>query len=187
MPSDIILIGPIGTGKTTLAKLLSVRLSLPYYSLDEKRWEYYQEVGYDPIRETQIDQEEGLPGVFRYWKRFDLHAIQRLLQEFHNGIFDFGGMASLFDEAEEFTRLKALLEPYKNVILLLPSPDLEVSKEALRKRISLGNTCPFDGRIDGFDYQEYMVKHPSNYALAKFKVYTQNRTPEETAEEILNL
>src|SRR5262245_1265562 len=112
MQSDILLIGPMGTGKTTLAKLLSDRLGWPHYSFDEKRWKYYQEVGYSAERETQIAQEEGLPGVFRYWKQFDLHAIERFLEETHPGIFDFGGAASIFDNETNFARLRTLFEPY---------------------------------------------------------------------------
>ncbi|WP_375539720.1 AAA family ATPase [Oscillatoria sp. FACHB-1407] len=47
MPSDIILIGPIGTGKSTIGRLLATKLNLPQCSMDEKRWDYYKEMGYD--------------------------------------------------------------------------------------------------------------------------------------------
>ena len=32
---------------------------------------------------------------------------------------------------------------------------------------------------------EYFVRHPSNYRLAKLTVYTEGRSPEETRDEIL--
>jgi shikimate kinase len=47
MPSDIILIGPIGAGKSTVGSLLAVQLGLPQCSMDERRWHYYKEIGYD--------------------------------------------------------------------------------------------------------------------------------------------
>ncbi|MBP5977492.1 hypothetical protein HW132_33470 [Brasilonema sp. CT11] len=47
MKSDIILIGPIAAGKTTIGALLAHRLSLPQYSMDERRWDYYKAIGYD--------------------------------------------------------------------------------------------------------------------------------------------
>ena len=45
--SDIVLIGPVRSGKSTLGKLLAQRLNLPQVSIDELRWRYYKEVGYD--------------------------------------------------------------------------------------------------------------------------------------------
>ena len=47
MPSDIILIGPIGAGKSTVGSLLDTRIGLPQCSMDEYRWNYYKEIGYD--------------------------------------------------------------------------------------------------------------------------------------------
>jgi adenylate kinase family enzyme len=35
MPSDIILIGPVRTGKTTISQLLAERLGLPQIALDD--------------------------------------------------------------------------------------------------------------------------------------------------------
>ena len=44
---DIILLGPAAVGKTTTAKLLSEKLNKPLISLDDLRFEYYKEIGYD--------------------------------------------------------------------------------------------------------------------------------------------
>jgi adenylate kinase family enzyme len=40
----VLLIGPINTGKSTLARLLAERLGRPHVSLDSVRWEYYREL-----------------------------------------------------------------------------------------------------------------------------------------------
>jgi len=39
----------------------------------------------------------------------------------------------------------------------------------------------------GFNWNEYFVKHPSNYELAKFTVYTKGKTPDETCDEIIRM
>ena len=45
--TNIILIGPSGAGKSTVSKLLSEKLKLPTLELDELRWAYHDEIGYD--------------------------------------------------------------------------------------------------------------------------------------------
>ncbi|MEG4944360.1 hypothetical protein [Microcoleus sp. F4-D5] len=60
MSSDIVLIGPIGAGKSTVAELLADRVGLPQWSMDELRWDYYQEIGYDEELAKQKRESEGL-------------------------------------------------------------------------------------------------------------------------------
>ena len=76
--------------------------------------------------------------------------------------------------------MQQVLEPYINVVLILPSPDLEESIQILNER---------NGGIvsNGFDLNEYFVKHHSNYDLAKFVVYTKGKSPEEARDEILKI
>jgi hypothetical protein len=76
------------SGKSTIASCLAGRLNLPRYELDELRWSYYAEMGYDP---------------------------------------------------------------------------------------------------DVLELNEHFVKHPSNRQLAKRVVYTRDKTPDETCEEVLHL
>lgn len=75
----IILIGPMGVGKSTIGELLATHLKLPQKSMDEYRWDYYQEIGYDQAHAKKLDQTEGTFGVYRYWKAFEIHAVERLL------------------------------------------------------------------------------------------------------------
>jgi cytidylate kinase len=53
MPLDIILIGPVMAGKSTLARLIAEQLELPSYSLDHLRWRYMKEIGYDQALEKE--------------------------------------------------------------------------------------------------------------------------------------
>ena len=47
MNATVILIGPISAGKSTIARLLAEKLDLPHRALDDDRWNYYKEIGYD--------------------------------------------------------------------------------------------------------------------------------------------
>lgn len=180
MLSDIILIGPIGTGKSTLGALISERTGLPQVSLDELRYQYYQEIGYDEELAKQLREEGGFLGIYHYWKPFEAYAVERVLSDYTNCVFDFGGGHSVYEDENLFNRVKQKLEPYRNVVLILPSPDLDESVQILNKR---------NGGIisKGVDFNEHFVKHHSNYDLAKITVYTKHKTPLETCNEILIL
>lgn len=175
--SDIILIGPEGTGKSTIGKLLSQKLNLPQVSMDEIRWEYYKEIGWDADTQKEIREQQGFAGVYQYWKRFLIHSLERLLSEHNNCVIDFGAGNSVYEEEADFARVSKLLSPYKNVVLLLPSPDLDESVEILKQRNQL--------TINGVEINGFFMNHPSNKKLAKQVIYTKGKTPEEIKQEIL--
>ena len=180
MPSDIILIGPQTAGKSTVGKLLVDRLDLPQCSMDEQRWNYYKEIGYDEVLAKQKRETEGAWGIIRYWKPFEAYAVERLLSDYTNCVIDFGAGHSVYDDPLLFQRVQQALSPYPNVVLLLPSPDLKESIRILNER---NKHLPDDIR----NTNEYFVRHPSNHKLARFTVYTKAKTPKETCNEILRL
>jgi hypothetical protein len=95
-------------------------------------------------------------------------------------VIDFGEGHSVYEDDQLFNRIQQLLAPYKNIVLLLPSPDLDESIELLNAQDEfLRNMKP--------NINEHFIKHPSNHNLAKFVVYTKGKTPEESCDEILAL
>ena len=58
---DIFLLGPIGTGKTTVGNRLSTALNIPQISMDGVRRGYYAEVGYTEKEEHAIQQTHLFP------------------------------------------------------------------------------------------------------------------------------
>jgi adenylate kinase family enzyme len=183
MPKDIILIGPVRVGKSTVGKLLSERLQLPQVSLDELRWEYYQEIGYDPDLAQKIRETGGFVALVFYWKLFDAYAVERVLADHRGCVFDFGAGHSMYESTEMFERVKKTLAPYPNIILLLPSPDVDESVRILNER-----TRDLLGSFgQGFNWHEYFLGQEKYYKLAKHIVYTQGKTPEETCDEIMGL
>ncbi len=183
MDKKIILIGPMGAGKTIIDKLLSERLDLQNVSLDEIRQPYYDEVGYDNVVARQIHSERGMAGILEYWKPFEAHSVERVLQDYTDCVIDFGAGQSIYDDESLFTRVEKSLEPYPSVVLLLPSDDQEESIQILNTRI------PPDAPPEIIPwYKEmnaYFVHHHSNTDLAKITIYTQNKTPDETCDEII--
>jgi len=163
MDSEIVLIGPIGAGKSTIGALLANRLRLPQCSMDELRWGYYKEIGYDEDLAEHIRETEGFWGVNQYWQPFEAYAVERLLQEHNQCVIDFGAGHSVYEDADLFQRVQQALVSYPNVVLLLPSPDLDESIRILNQR----NKYASEGKLN---VNERFVRHPSNYQLAKFTV-----------------
>jgi shikimate kinase len=179
MGREVILIGPMGAGKSTQGKLLATALGLPQCSMDEVRWDYYREIGFDDEKQREIVRKQGFGGIYRYWKPFEAHAVERLLADHHDCVIDFGAGHSVFEDGELFERVRKALARHPNVVLLLPSPDLEESIRVLHNRNG-GGPPPRE-----FDLNSHFVRHSSNYDLAKIVVYTEGATPEETRDSIL--
>lgn len=178
MPSDIVLIGPIGAGKSTQGKLLSEHLHLPQCSMDDLRWDYYDEIGYDKTLAQQKRDAGGMEAVTEYWKPFEAYAVERLLTEHRDCVIDFGAGHSVYGDEALFKRVQQALKPYTNVVLLLPSPEIEESRQILRQR---NRDRPSDIAIAN----EYFLQHPANAQLAKHTVYSHRNSPKVTCADIL--
>lgn len=98
MKSDIILIGLIGAGKSIIGTLLANKLSLPQCSMDDRRWDYYKEVGYNEKIAKHKLETEGFWRIYQYCKPFEAYAVERLLSEYQHCVIDFGAGHSAYED-----------------------------------------------------------------------------------------
>lgn len=187
MNTIVILIGPMSVGKSTLAKKLAKQLGVPRIELDEVRQRFFTEIGYDEQLASEIVGKEGMIGLIKYWKPFQVHAVERALKEYKNCVMDFGAGHSVYDDRELFQRIEKALKPHKFVIRILPSPDIDRSVEIVNQRFSdmLINEV---GKIDPelLALNEHFVRHPSNELLAKKTIYTEGKSINATCQEMLD-
>ena len=179
--ADIILLGPIRAGKSTIGRLLAEALNVPQASMDEFCWDYYNEIGFDRPGENV----HGPDGMIA--DRFTVHALERLLADHRECGLDLGGGHAAISEEALLHRAQQLLENYPNVFLLLPSPDMARSDAILAERNIENDWLQGFIQKNGWNPNEIFLRHPANVALAKHIVYTDGKTPEETRDEILAL
>jgi shikimate kinase len=190
MKEIIILIGPIRAGKSTIAQLLSDKLSLPRFRMDILRFQYYKELEYDEELAKKIEDENGFLALVEYWKPFDVHAVQRILQDCTSGVIDFGGGLSVYEDASLLAQVEKELSPYQNVILLLPSEDSQESLSILNSRMEEKEYKEYfqsEGISNRTELNKHFVEHHSNSKLAKHVFYTKGKSPEETCIEIIEM
>jgi shikimate kinase len=183
MATSIILIGPLGAGKTTVSALLAQKLGWTVVEVDAKRTEYRTEIGYDENYAEKLLQEEGFLARLAYGKPFEIHSVERVIQDYpENHVISFGAGNSVYDNEEYLTRAKQALANIQYVILLLPSPDIEESLRILTERLRL--LIDPDALDAVTELNRIFIQHPSNEALATVTFYNADQTPEATAEAI---
>lgn len=101
-------------------------------------------------------------------------TLERVKKDGSYGIVDFSAGHSVYDDQEIFERVKSMLKPFKNIVLLLPNKDEEKSLDIMKSR-AIGDTR---------DNKKFFESQ-CNKELATMIVYCNNRQPLEIAEEIM--
>lgn len=183
LDETVILIGPEGSGKSTVGKLVAARLSKELYSLDRHRDELYAPYNYDKVAAERIYEEKGLWPFYEHWKYFEYRAVTNILEnaqkegdKFHGKILDFGAGHSVYEKPEELEKVQELMKPYPNVILFMPCEDVDEAVRITETR-----------RGHELGLNKHFMEHPSNKSLAKHVIYTKDTTPEECAQRVLQI
>ncbi|MEU5978039.1 shikimate kinase [Streptomyces sp. NPDC047315] len=159
----IVLVGPMGSGKSTVGELLAERLKVPFRDTDS------DVVAAEGREISDIFVEDG-EDRFRALERAAVHAA---VAE-HHGVLALGGGAVLDDST------RALLSGLPVVYLSL---DVE---EAVR-RTGLNQARPLLAVNPRRQWRELMeARRPLYIEVARAVVATDDRTPEEVADAILD-
>ena len=186
---EIILIGPMGVGKTTLALYLGEKLEVLNYPVDRLKWYYRFKNNYDLAKGTKILKTYGFHKLSEYfYDYFGNHELAQILNEFRGGIFDFGASHSYYETDNDLEQAQKILAPFSNIIQLLPTDDFATNCKILDARIGKRYE-DVEWKKDVLDsYLEqnriYMLRD-SYSRLARETVYTEGKTIEEIGEEIL--
>ena len=186
MGPTVVLIGPIAAGKSTVGAVLSELLGVPQVSMDDVRWAYFAELGYDRAEaERQSLQGRTVAEKLAYGKPYEVHSIERVLADRPGFVIDLGASNSVYDDDAQFERVRRAMTDAR-VVLVLPLPDVDASSVVLMERLrAIVHAKGEELSQQLLDFDDYFLRHPSNQRLADLAVYTEGRSPRAVAEEIV--
>jgi adenylate kinase family enzyme len=177
---SLVLIGPYGVGKTTIAKLVAEQLGLPQYSLDELADKYRE--GFAGGACAALHSQAACDSAAL--EEWHVYLVTTFLDE-HAGeasILDLGAGHALFSE-DNIERVSSSFDNHF-VVLLMPSNEPADCHRYLAQRNGMH---PEKSTKPHLAWNRYFLAHASPALLADSVVYLKERTPNEVALEIVNL
>ena len=182
---SIILIGPTGSGKSTVANILNAKLNIPVIALDELKKNYRNDFALDETEETRL-REQNYEELLKFLEPFSAYSVERALNENPFGIFDLGASYSVFEDQTLNDKVSSLLDPYPFVVMLIPSNDTEKNIQILLER-GYDNSSGYQDMAVWERITRKFVDNTNNFKIAKKVIYTEKNTPEEVSEQILDM
>ena len=180
MRLPIVIIGPMAAGKSTAARALARRLELRLVPLDGIRWYYHLQEGFSFSEEPS---KAGFATVVRHWEPFSIAAVERVLAEFPDSLVDFGAGHAHYEDPGHARRLEAALASVPNVVLLLPSADLQHAEEICRARDQARLGPGWDA--SRVEVNARFVRSEQFRRVATHTVFVEGRSVDETVDAIL--
>jgi shikimate kinase len=158
----IVLVGPMGSGKSTVGELLAERLGVPYRDTDA---DIVAAQGRE-IADIFVDEGE------LYFRELERQAVRAAVAE-HPGVLALGGGAILDDSTRE-------------LLAGLPVVYLSLDVEEAVRRVGLNQARPLLAVNPRRQWRELMDARRHLYTeVARVVVATDDRTPEEVAQAVL--
>jgi shikimate kinase len=192
MRGDIVLLGPMCAGKTTIAKRLSRAAGIAHLNIDQCKFKYFESIGYCDQDAEYCYKKDGIRGLYNYNKPFELNALRNFLCINSNCIFDLGAGFVEYEDSEMQKEAFDLLAAFSNVILLLPQSNIQKSCESLKARFAKRYDVD-KGLKDimlstpGFDLNDYLIDF-FYQNKSKFKVvYTRHKSVKKIISDVIKV
>ncbi|MBC8399808.1 MAG: hypothetical protein H8E16_22355 [Flavobacteriales bacterium] len=184
---NIILIGPLATGKSSVAEKLSEITRLYNYPIDKLKWYYRFKNGYDLHISTEILKSQGFEALLSHVEPyFGPNELRKILYDFQ-GIIDLGASDSYCNDLRKRRKLESIFQNFQNVFLILPSQCEQICVNVLNERLvkRYENDELKAPIIDSYiKMNEKFINSDFNRKIAKHTIYTEGRSIESLAKEI---
>ncbi len=173
--NNILLMGPIGVGKTSVGRELALRTGKRFVEMDEEKKRIYEQIGFSLQKCEEKYKKYGIIGWYQYQKPFELYSVKIVLEENDDAIVDFGGGHSVYDNEAQTREFLGLMRLQKHSFLLMPYEDVEKSLELLSKR----------NEKDDTELNRIFINSATSRQAAKHIIYIGEKTILEIVDEIL--
>ena len=162
---NIILIGPMGSGKTSTGKILAKQMSFNFFDTDE---EIEERTGVSIAYIFDVEGETG-------FRQREHQALMKFLDNNNAVIATGGGIIT-------YKKSRAIIQDHKRVVYLKTSVEKQIKRATVSdKRPLLIDTDPAS------KLQELMLtREPLYEEISDIKIDTNERTPSEIALEIID-
>ncbi|MEK0099563.1 shikimate kinase [Streptomyces sp. A475] len=185
-PTDapwMVLIGPAGTGKTTLGQEIARRAQRTFVDLDAAADEYYAQVGWSIARLRERIATVGRLAAETEWEGARAHAVARVVADRPDAVIALGAGHTTYTDPVHLADVRTVLGHCRHVVRVLPSPDREISLTLLRQRCTA--TKGQSWITDGHDFLGQWLDDPGARQLATRTIYTEKETPAQTAARLI--
>ncbi len=173
--NNILVMGPIGVGKTSVCKELARRTGKKLVEMKEEKRRIYEQIGFSLEKCEEKYEKYGIMGWYQYQKPFELYSVKKLLEENDDAIIDFGGGQSVYDNEEQVKEFLSIVKSQKYSFLLMPYEDVDLSLKLLSER----------NEDDDIDLNRIFINSLTSRQAAKHIIYTGEKTICEIVDEIL--
>lgn len=191
MRSEIVLMGPMSSGKTTLAKKISKMTGIAHLNIDCIKWDYFSYYGYEEACAEKEYSRDGIRGLHEYYKLYEIKTLRRVFSKYKDCIFDLGAGFTVYNHSAHQSAVNSMLSIFHNKFTILPHAEYDKSRKILLKRFI--NKFKDDDELEnilsstpGFHLNDYFLKHYYETPDLGHIIYTANKSTKTIAKSIIS-
>jgi hypothetical protein len=181
-----VFIGPVCVGKSTVSTLVAEAIGAERVELDKVADAYYRAApGFDVHEHERLRTTVGFVAAYRYWEPAVAFSVEQVVRDHPDAVLDLGAGHTCYLDRSLFPRVQAALAPYRNVVLLLPDPDPDISVRVIDERMASVREG-WSWKHGDIDFVRHWVTDDQNRSLATHVVFTGADPPAHVSQRVVD-